>query len=292
MVDFSFKDPVIPIEEFKSALKSGEKFEGLSSLRSAKFKIHQLVPAIILCQHSGTYVERFIEKKMAITRHERNYEEDLYLDELFDAQPITFFATHSRYQFDTNRAEEKAIYLSSEDSWEVEVYKILLDESDKKYILRLYHEFYSYINCLISVLIEHFGGCVVYDFHSFNASYPSRQYRQLPAFNLGTLAGNHKKYRRVMDHWLSELNHIDIEGVTGGAKENDVFGGRGGMARHVSDKFKKAVIFPTEIKKFFMDEKTYQLYPERWGPLKIQINQAILNNSAFFIKDQKLKNRL
>ena len=291
MVDFNNNLKKYSPEEFQSALDKGEVIDGLSQRGSARIKITRLIPWIILCQHSGTYIEESIAEKMAITKQQRHYEEDLYVDELFDCQPVTIFATYSRYMFDTNRPAEKAIYLNKEDSWDIQVFKTLLTQIERNSILKLYKEFYDYIDLIITSIIEHYGGCIIYDFHSFNASYPERQNRDLPAFNLGTMTLNHLKYRYIIDNWLKEHNKINIKNISGKVRENDVFGGRGGMARYISATYNDAVIFPTEIRKFFMNENSYLLYPEIWNPLKKQLNQAINRNSDYFVSKLQYNKR-
>ena len=269
---------------------NGENIKGLSYLGSAAIKVNRLVPYIILCQHSGSIVTPEIEKKMLLSSFQRSYEKDLYLDKLLDNHSINITARHSRYEFDTNRFENMAIYSTPELSWGVKVYKDTLNQSEIESILFRYREFYNIVELIVSVIIERFGICVIYDLHSFNMTYPERIGRDLPLFNLGTMAANTERYRVFIDAWLKQLNLVKIKGVSGHARENDLFGGRGGMAYHISKKFPEALLLPTEIRKFYMNEKTLEIYEDLFLQLQLKLNNAVKNHVEFVAKKQGLKN--
>lgn len=268
-------------ESFKKALNNREPLSGFSELQTAKIKIENFSPHIILCQHSGTTVSDHILEKMDILDFNRDYETDLYLDRLFDNQPITFIATFSRYEFDTNRTKETSLYLTPELAWGAKVYNEPLKVEEKAELLSKFQEFYNYFEILVSEIIKTFGKCIIYDIHSYNITHPDRIGKELPLFNVGTMSIDREKYASTVDNWLEELNKININGETG-AKENYLFGGKSGMAKHISTNFPDALIFPVEIKKFYMNEKSSELYEDNFTALGYHLNKAINNNVEFF----------
>lgn len=277
------------VENMKIALLNRSKIDGISTSGCAYIRINKLAPYIVLCLHSGRKVSKNIEQKMAISELERGYEEDPFIDQLFQEHPINLIALHSRYEFDLNRTAEKAIYITPDICWGVNVFKEKLTPDEIDNIMHKYQEFYCIIDLIVSTIIDHFGICVIYDIHSYNATHRDRVDKELPAINLGTMTLNHQKFRSIIDHWLAELNNVKITGVSGGASENCVFGGRGGMAKYISSTYPDALIFPTEIRKFFHDECSLVVNEPLLQELKIEMNKAILNNVNFVIKDRQVK---
>lgn len=273
--------PCYSLDDLQKALYQKESISGYSLLQTAKIDIKNLSPQIILCQHSGTKISDHILSKMDILEFNRDYETDLYLDRLFSQQPVVYTALFSRYEFDTNRTKETALYLTPELAWGASVYNEPLSNREKEGLLEKYQEFYHYFDLIVSQTIKKFGKCIIYDIHSYNITHPDRIGRELPLFNVGTMSINREKYADTVDNWLKELSKININGESG-AKENYLFGGRSGMARHISEKFEDALIFPTEIKKFFMNERTSALYEDNFSALGYHLTKAIQKNTEFF----------
>lgn len=288
MTKKTYTDKIYTKTEFVKELENNKIIEGKSELGSARIKLKKLAPYLILCQHSGTIVSPEIEAKMDISTQERCYEKDLFLDELFEDHPIDIVARHSRYEFDTNRFKEDCIYLTPALCWGIQVYKKALTKTEINTILHMYKEFYFIVDSIVEKIIEKYGICVIYDIHSFNVTHKDRLKKDLPQFNLGTMAVDNIKYREEIDNWLKELNNISITNIPGEARENDVFGGRGGMAYHISRKFNNALIFPTEIQKFFMNEKTLEVYKDTFYELQHKLNKAITNNIKFIIEKHNI----
>ncbi len=90
MVDFDKANRQYSLKELESFIENGQPIDGLSYQGAARIKIERLVPYIILCQHSGTYIDPFLKSKMAISKEQRRYEEDLHLDELFESHPYHY----------------------------------------------------------------------------------------------------------------------------------------------------------------------------------------------------------
>ncbi|MEW5818549.1 MAG: N-formylglutamate amidohydrolase, partial [Cyanobacteriota bacterium] len=189
----TLRDKIITLDTLKDSLLNNHCLEGKSELGSARIKFSQMAPYIVLCQHSGTFISENIVKKMSVSSDIRSYETDMYLDQLCNEQPIEIIAVHSRYEFDTNRFEKGCIYSKPSLAWGVKVYNETLNQDEISTIISKYREFYTYINLIITSIIDKYGVCVIYDLHSFNETHPDRLNKDLPLINLGTMAQNTEK---------------------------------------------------------------------------------------------------
>jgi len=190
--------------------------------------------------------------------------------------PITLIANDSRFEYDLNRTQNDCIY---EEAWGKKVWKRELTLKEKQISKQKHSNYYKVTHALIEKLEELFGGCVVYDFHSYNYH---RWERNVPLFNIGTEKLDLKKYNSIIENWKNELSTIalpDIENIT---NTNDVFFGRGYNLQYITENFKNTLVLPTEIKKIYCNELTGDIYPKIIKLLQQNLKRAILNNANYF----------
>ncbi|MEM4268044.1 MAG: N-formylglutamate amidohydrolase [Candidatus Woesearchaeota archaeon] len=122
---------------------------------------------LVLTVHSGTWVPKNIEKKLALTEEERRNEEDIatnliYSKIVLDQAGIWIDNKQSRFVVDLNRKHEHAIYQNHLQKRFREIWKELLsaEEIEENYVS--YREFYF----TLSKLVDAYNFNVIFDGHS------------------------------------------------------------------------------------------------------------------------------
>lgn len=266
----------IKISEITSKIEKEEHFEALSEDGGLKIKISKYVPFCCTAVHNGSHIRQELLKKIALNDYQRWYEEDPYTGDFIVSMPITVIANDSRFEYELNRNSSECIYT---EAWGKEVWKRKLTDRDIKISKQKHKNYYLIIHSLISKLEELFGGCVVYDIHSYNYK---RWEREVPLFNVGIEKIDTKRYGTIVENWLEELRNIKLPDIVNKTQANDVFFGRGYNLEYITQNFKNTLVLATEIKKVYCDELTGDIYPKIIRLLQQKLKQAILNNANFF----------
>jgi len=266
-------------------LRETGQLKGVSPTGGYSYNIDLSVPYIAVAIHAGHNVRKELLPFMQISEAARFFEEDPATDTMILNCKSSICALDSRAEYDLNRPEELAIPLTPERFWGVQVFakqpteKMNLDTMDK------YNSFYRFIGSCITVLLERFGACIIYDMHSYNIS------RQLekgitnpPVFNLGTELLDKKHWGKEIDGWLDSLSQISIPGITTTVAENMVFKGKGELCRKLSSWNDNILVLPTEISKIYMNEHAGNIYPEITVALKNGLGKTISDHSLQSIK--------
>src|SRR5207244_3550269 len=95
-------------------------------------------------------------------------EEDLGTADWAARFPTHLVATRSRFEFDLNRPRESAVYLRSEDCWDLELWRHPPTAEVVARSLAAYDAFYSVLAEILDRARDTFGRFVVYDLHSYN----------------------------------------------------------------------------------------------------------------------------
>ena len=78
-------------------------------------------PLLAVAIHDGHDVRDNLRKYMAVEDLARLREEDPYTGIWTVVAPTRVVVSQSRFEFDLNRPREKAVYLSPEDAWGIQV---------------------------------------------------------------------------------------------------------------------------------------------------------------------------
>ena len=190
--------------------------------------------------------------------------------------PITIIGNDSRFEYDLNRTPQECIY---DEAWGKKVWNKKLTAQEIKISKQKHAGYYKVLQALITKLESLFGGCIVYDIHSYNYK---RWDREVPLFNVGTEQLNSSLYHSTIKNWLKVLSEISMPDIPNKTAENDVFSGRGYNAEYISTHFSNTLVLPTEIKKVYCDELTGDTYPKITRLLQQNLKQAILTNANDF----------
>lgn len=266
----------LTIRDIITNIENRVHFEALGPNGEFIIKVSRYVPYCCTAIHNGDALRKELKPKIALSDYERWYEEDPMTSGFIASMPITIIGMDSRFEYDLNRAPELCVY---EEAWGKKVWRKNLNATEIKLSKKKHANYYKILHALVSKLEELFGGCLVYDIHSYNYQ---RWDRKVPLFNIGTENIDTARYREFIDHWLNELQSIKLGDIENNALENDVFFGRGYNLEYLTKNFKNTLVFATEIKKIYCDELSSDIYPKIVRSLQQKLKKAILNNANFF----------
>jgi len=266
----------VELSEIIKHIEEEKLFELTSADGGFKIKISKYVPFCCTAIHHGSQLRHDLQKKMALNEYQRWYEEDPSTEDFVKSMPITIIGNDSRFEYDLNRTPQECIY---DEAWGKKVWNKKLTAQEIKISKQKHAGYYKVLQALITKLESLFGGCIVYDIHSYNYK---RWDREVPLFNVGTEQLNSSLYHSTIKNWLKVLSEISMPDIPNKTAENDVFSGRGYNAEYISTHFSNTLVLPTEIKKVYCDELTGDTYPKITRLLQQNLKQAILTNANDF----------
>ena len=218
-------------------------------------------PVVAVALHNGHAVRREVSDMLALDEEMRLREEDPFTGQWADVGQARIVATRSRFEVDLNRPRGKAVYLTPDDAWGLNVWKRPLPAGFVARSLQQYDAFYKSAFGLLTDLKPHFGHFVVLDLHSYNhqragpGQAPADQALN-PEVNVGTGTVNRKLWGALVDRFLDDLRNFDYLGRHLDVRENVKFSG-GHFSRWTHENFPESgCSLSIEFKKFFMDEWT------------------------------------
>jgi N-formylglutamate deformylase len=224
-------------------------------------------PLVAVALHSGHAVRRDVAPTLALSPRERLREEDPFTDRWTQIGDVRIVSDRSRFEVDLNRPREKAVYMTPEDAWGLRVWKRPPEQEIVRGSLEIYDAFYAELARLFRRLERQHGWFMVLDLHSYNhrrlgPEAPPDDPGGNPEVNIGTGSMDRSRWAREREDLMSALRSFDFEGRPLDVRENVRFKG-GHLAEWVHDRFPMTgCVFAIEVKKFFMDEWTGELYPE------------------------------
>ncbi len=269
----------LSIREIIHKIENKEIFEAIPEQGGFILKINKYVPFCCTAIHNGGLLRKELQGKIALSDYERWYEEDPHTADFISSMPITLVGLDSRYEYDLNREPANCIYT---EAWGKQVWKKKLSAGDLKLSRSKHANYYKVLDALVTQLEASFGGCVVYDFHSYNYK---RWERDVPLFNIGTEQIDRERYKVNIEDWLNELGSINLSDTPVLALENEVFFGRGYNLMHITERFPNTLVLATEVKKIFCDELNGDAYPKVIRSLQQKLKMAILNHANHFSQD-------
>jgi len=266
-----------------SKIKDKLTFEAIVEDCGLILKIEKYAPYVCTAIHDGHNLRASLQEICQLSEAERLYEEDPVTGDFISSMPITIVALNSRYEYDLNRTPEECIYTQV---WGKQVWKSPLDTQEISLSLTKHQNFYELFNQLIGTLESIYKACVIYDIHSYNYV---RQKKTTPSFNIGTAQIDEKRWQQEISHFIKQLRHIELPNLEISAEKNAVFQGLGYLAGYISKNFKNTLVLPTEIKKFYMDENTGEVFPIVVNESKVALKKAISLNAAYFSRRNTIR---
>jgi len=279
------------IDEIKEKLQQEElPFTGITELGSARFSFKEPAGYAGTAIHSGSRIRADLKNKLSVSSEDRYREEDPGTDRFIEKLPIQVVALDSRFEYDVNRSEEKAIPLTPEMAWGLTVWNSPLTAGEIATSLAKYREFHQLMDLVSSYLVGQAGGkggggrAFIFDMHSYCYQREKREpwyENPKPVINLGTEAINDAVFRDLIDDFLLKLSGIRAEGRKVTVAENEVFKG-GYLARRLSAlHHDNLAVFAIEFKKIFMDEWSGEFNLPVYEELVEQFGDQV----ADFVKD-------
>ncbi len=253
-------------------LRSAKRLQGEGAFGGFAFDLDLSSPALAVAIHAGHNVRTELLPLMQIPEEERLFEEDPATDRMIRGTANAIWGLDSRAEYDLNRPAEKAVPLTAEQFWGVQIYRETPSRDMVCRSMEKYEAFYRFIGSCARVLLERFGFCIVYDIHSYNISRQvEKGIANPPLFNLGTALLDRPSWGERIDAWMRELSQVKIPGIRTTVEENSVFTGAGELCRRLTGWDPNILVLPTEIAKVYMDEHTGILQ----GPLIDALGQGL-----------------
>ncbi|MEJ6582412.1 MAG: N-formylglutamate amidohydrolase [Crocinitomicaceae bacterium] len=155
----------LEIKEIIQLIESEKHFEAIAIDGSFTIKVNKYLPYCCSAIHDGSNLRPDLKTKIEYDEYSRWYEEDPSTGDFIASMPITLTGHDSRFEYDLNRRPEECIL---ETAWGKNVWKKKLTPKDQQKSLQKHANYFKVTHALISKLEELFGGCIVYDVHSYN----------------------------------------------------------------------------------------------------------------------------
>jgi N-formylglutamate deformylase len=221
-------------------------------------------PVIATAIHDGHEVRDEVATRFALSEADRHREQDPHTGVWAEVAATRIVARRSRFEVDLNRPREKAVYVSPQDAWGLDLWREPLTEDLVSRSLAQYDAFYADLERLLASRIERFGVVVVLDLHTYNhrregPEGPHADATENPEVNVGTGTLDREFWSGLVDRFIGDLRAFDFGGRSLDVRENVKFRG-GHMSRWIHETFpERACSLAIEFKKFFMDEWTGEL---------------------------------
>lgn len=218
-------------------------------------------PLVAAAIHDGHEVREDVQPLLAISEADRLREEDPFTSEWTDVAPTRIIALRSRFEVDLNRPREKAVYLTPNDAWGLQVWRESPPNDFVERSLAVYDAFYDEVGALLRRMVDRYGRVVVLDLHTYNhrrqgPEGPAADSHENPDINVGTGTMDRRKWSSVVDRFIVDLRNYDFLGRHLDVRENVKFRG-GQFPARIHREFPEHVcVLAVEVKKFFMDEWT------------------------------------
>lgn len=225
-------------------------------------------PLVACAIHDGHFVRADVATRLNLAASQRLYEEDPFTAVWTAIAPTRIIGRRSRFEIDFNRPRDKAVYMTPADAWGLEVWKEPPPANVVNHSLRVYDEFYAHLKRVLDLLVSFHGEVVVFDLHSYNherdgCGTGAANCDGNPEINLGTGTMARALWAPIVDCWLGAMREFDFLGRRLDVRENVKFFG-GQLARWIHENYSSSVcVLAIEVKKFFMNEWTGELYTEQ-----------------------------
>lgn len=221
-------------------------------------------PIVATAIHAGHFMSEDLCKLSGLTESERLYEEDPFTGEWTDIAPNQVIGKYSRFEYDLNRPLKKAVYSTPAEAWGLNVWNESLPDELYRRSIKYYKYAYEMLYDFYSKLEKRHGRFVVLDLHSYNHKRGGVKAsdKTHPHFNIGTDSIDFSIWGNLINRFKIDLRKYSGFDIKTNVEENVIFRG-GHHAQWVHRMFPRTgCVIAVEVKKFFMDECTGQLFPE------------------------------
>ena len=219
------------------------------------------IPVVATAIHDGHAVRPEIAARLALDEQARLREEDPFTSHWVDVAPNQIIVNRSRFEVDLNRPRERAVYITPDDAWGLNVWTRPPDAAIVARSLAIYDEFYRSFGVLLDALVKQHGKIVVLDLHSYNHRRKGPDQSPAdpeanPEVNLGTGSLNRQCWAPVVDAVIETMRNYPFHGHSLDVRENVKFTG-GNLVQWIHNHYPTTVCgLAMEFKKTFMDEWT------------------------------------
>jgi N-formylglutamate amidohydrolase len=216
-------------------------------------------PVVATAIHSGHEVRPDVAEWMAISDMDRLREEDPLTGFWTSAGDSSIQVYRSRFEVDLNRPREKAVAMSPDDCWGLNVWREHPPRAVIEQSLAQYDRFYQDVAALLDGLLERWNSILVLDLHSYNhrrdgPGQPDDGVAGNPEINVGTGTMDRDYWATLVDTFVGALRRQQFRSRTLDVRENVKFMG-GHFPRWLHTRYPERVcVLSLEFKKFFMDE--------------------------------------
>jgi hypothetical protein len=203
-----------------------------------------------------------VEALMALSGDDQLREEDPYTEFVIRDLANRIVCHRSRFEVDLNRARDKAVYLTPDQAWGLQVWKERPAPHMVEELLGLHDAYFAMLRHVLQGIEGRHGRFVVLDIHSYNhrrggpGAAPSDP-ESAPDINIGTFSMDRGRWAHVVDPFMEMLRQFAFRGRRMDVRENVAFQGKGEQTRFIHQAFPRTgCAIAVEFKKFFMDEWT------------------------------------
>ena len=222
-------------------------------------------PIVAVAIHDGNEIRDELVPLMAISDLDRRREEDAFTSLWTNITATRVVALRSRFEVDLNRRRHRAVYLTPEDAWGLQVWKKGLPPEMVERSLAFYDAFYDRMRIFFDDLVDRHGHFFVYDLHSYNhrrggpESSPDDP-RKNPQINLCTGGMDLERCGVVVDRFEDALRQHPLPPCFSGREldvRRNVRFRATRFSRWVHENYPgTGISLALEISKFYMDEWT------------------------------------
>ena len=250
-------------------------------------------PLIATAIHDGHGLRDEVAAIMKLSEQDRLREEDPYTSSWVDVAETQIVALRSRFEVDLNRPRDKAVYVTPDDCWGLDVWKEKPSDAIIEKSLEEYDAYYSLIKEILTETRKKYGKFVLYDIHSYNhkrngAGSEPESAEENPEVNVGTGTLDREKWSPLINRFIKDLREFDFMGRKLDVRENVKFKG-GNQVKWLHENFAETGCgLAIEFKKFWMNEWT----GEKDAAKVEAINQALASTVPGVLEElEKLKNK-
>jgi hypothetical protein len=224
-------------------------------------------PVVATAIHDGHELRPAVAEVIKLADADRLREEDPFTAQALTGVPTHIAVHRSRFEVDLNRAADRAVYRTPEQSWGLRLWRSEPGQALVAESLAIHAAYYRMLGGLLDNISEKDGRFVLIDAHSYNhrrdgpdaAAMPPGE---APDINIGTFSMPRTDWAFLLDPLMDEMRRFDFNGRRLDVRENVAFQGKGEQTRFVHDRYPgKGCAIALEFKKFFMDEWTGEPNP-------------------------------
>ena len=246
---------------------------------------------LFLAIHNGHNVSEWVKGKISISDSERLREEDPYTCQLVEDKDNYIVQLTSRFEYDLNRAMDKAVYQVPSDCWNLPIYRnSLLTQEEVNIALSKYDKFYKDLDVIIDSFLLKYDRIIVWDIHSYNhrrmganAEFDDNEQNPEIILGINNYIQMSQSWKPLIDFIQDSLQTQSFQGCFPNrslssdyldVRQNIKFPG-GNLSKYINSKYSnKVCCIAIEFKKIWMNEWTHEIDETCFSKLKEIFNHT------------------